>query len=151
MEELKIASEELQAIRIVVEKERQRYQELFDFAPDGYLVTDTNGIILEANRLKDEFLAIVSHELRTPLNSMLGWVQIIRNRTLDEATTFKALATIERNAKLQSKLIEDILDISRIVQGKIRITVRKVDLVVVINAAIEAVHPTSEINGLCER
>ncbi|MEH2422124.1 MAG: ATP-binding protein [Nostoc sp.] len=99
----------------------------------------------EANRFKDEFLAIVSHELRTPLNSMLGWVQIIRNRKLDEAITFKALATIERNAQLQRKLIEDILDISRIVQGKIRLNIRKVDLVLVINAAIEAVHPTSEI------
>lgn len=102
----------------------------------------------EANRLKDEFLAIVSHELRTPLNSMLGWVQIIRNRKLDEAITFKALATIERNAQLQRKLIEDILDISRIVQGKIRLNLRKVDLAFVINAAIEAVHPTSEIKDL---
>ncbi|MEH1966016.1 PAS domain-containing hybrid sensor histidine kinase/response regulator [Nostoc sp.] len=102
----------------------------------------------EANRIKDEFLAIVSHELRTPLNSMLGWVQIIRNRKLDEAITFKALATIERNAQLQRKLIEDILDISRIVQGKIRLNLRKVDLVFVINAAIEAVHPTSEIKNI---
>ncbi|MBD0301513.1 MAG: PAS domain-containing protein, partial [Tolypothrix sp. T3-bin4] len=102
----------------------------------------------EANRIKDEFLAIVSHELRTPLNSMLGWVQIIRNRKLDEAITFKALATIERNAQLQRKLIEDILDISRIVQGKIRLNLCKVDLVHVINAAIEAVHPTSEIKDI---
>ncbi|MBD2646231.1 hybrid sensor histidine kinase/response regulator, partial [Nostoc foliaceum] len=102
----------------------------------------------EANRIKDEFLAIVSHELRTPLNSMLGWVQIIRNRKLDEAITFKALATIERNAQHQRKLIEDILDISRIVQGKIRLNLRKVDLVFVINAAIEAIHPTSEIKDV---
>ncbi|MBC1224503.1 response regulator [Nostoc sp. UCD121] len=102
----------------------------------------------EANRIKDEFLAIVSHELRTPLNSMLGWVQIIRHRKLDEAITSKALATIERNAKLQSKLIDDILDISRIVQGKIRLNLRKVDLVIVINAAIEAIYPTSEIKDI---
>ncbi|MGF2035561.1 MAG: ATP-binding protein [Nostoc sp. CmiVER01] len=102
----------------------------------------------EANRIKDEFLAIVSHELRTPLNSMLGWVQIIRNRKLDEATTFKALATIERNAQLQRKLIEDILDVSRIIQGKIRLNLRKVDLVLVINAAIEATYPTSEIKDI---
>ena len=102
----------------------------------------------EANRIKDEFLAIVSHELRTPLNSMLGWVQIIRNRKLDEATTFKALATIERNAQLQRKLIEDILDVSRIVQGKIRLNLREVNLVLVINAAIEAIHPTSEIKDI---
>ncbi|MEH2304629.1 PAS domain-containing hybrid sensor histidine kinase/response regulator [Nostoc sp.] len=102
----------------------------------------------EANRIKDEFLAIVSHELRTPLNSMLGWVQIIRHRKLDEAITSKALATIERNAKLQSKLIDDILDISRIVQGKIRLNLRKVDLVIVIKTAIEAIYPTSEIKDI---
>ncbi|MDZ8225049.1 ATP-binding protein [Nostoc sp. ChiVER01] len=102
----------------------------------------------EANRIKDEFLAIVSHELRTPLNSMLGWVQIIRNRRLDEATTFKALATIERNAQLQRKLIEDILDVSRIIQGKIHLNLRKVDLVLVINAAIEAIYPTSAIKDI---
>ena len=102
----------------------------------------------EANRIKDEFLAIVSHELRTPLNSMLGWVQIIRHRKLDEAITSKALVTIERNAKLQSKLIDDILDISRIVQGKIRLNLCKVDLVIVINTAIEAIYPTSEIKDI---
>lgn len=102
----------------------------------------------EANRIKDEFLAIVSHELRTPLNSMLGWVQIIRNRKLDETITSKALETIERNAQLQRKLIEDILDVSRIVQGKIRLNIYKVDLVIVINAAIEAIYPTSEIKDI---
>ncbi|MEH2152299.1 PAS domain-containing hybrid sensor histidine kinase/response regulator [Nostoc sp.] len=102
----------------------------------------------EANRIKEEFLAIVSHELRTPLNSMLGWVQVIRTRKWDEATTSKALATIERNAKLQRKLIEDILDISRIVQGQIRLNIRKVDLVPIIQTAIEAVYPTSEIKGI---
>ncbi|MDZ7970229.1 MAG: ATP-binding protein [Nostoc sp. DedSLP03] len=102
----------------------------------------------EANRIKEEFLAIVSHELRTPLNSMLGWVQLIRIRKWDETTTSKALETIERNAKLQRKLIEDILDISRIVQGQIRLNIRKIDLVPIIQAAIEAVHPTSEIKDI---
>ncbi|MEH2209949.1 PAS domain-containing hybrid sensor histidine kinase/response regulator [Nostoc sp.] len=102
----------------------------------------------EANRIKEEFLAIVSHELRTPLNSMLGWVQLIRTRKWDEVTTSKALETIERNAKLQRKLIEDILDISRIVQGQIRLNLRKVDLIPVIQGAIEAVHPTSEIKDI---
>ncbi|WP_375473982.1 ATP-binding protein [uncultured Nostoc sp.] len=102
----------------------------------------------EANRIKEEFLAIVSHELRTPLNSMLGWVQLIRTRKWDEATIAKALETIERNAKLQRKLIEDILDVSRIVQGQIRLNIRKVGLAAVIQAAIEAVHPTSEIKNI---
>ncbi|MFN6484425.1 MULTISPECIES: ATP-binding protein [unclassified Nostoc] len=102
----------------------------------------------EANRMKEEFLAIVSHELRTPLNSMLGWVQLIRNRKLNEVTTSNALEIIERNAKLQRKLIEDILDISRIVQGKIRLNIAKVELVPVIQAAIEAIYPTSEIKNI---
>ncbi|MBE8971185.1 GAF domain-containing protein [Nostocales cyanobacterium LEGE 12452] len=102
----------------------------------------------EANRIKEEFLAIVSHELRTPLNSMLGWVQLMRNRKWNEATTSKALETIERNAQLQRKLIEDILDISRIVQGQIRLNIRKVDLLPIIHAAIEAVHPTAEIKNI---
>ncbi|MEH2183019.1 PAS domain-containing hybrid sensor histidine kinase/response regulator [Nostoc sp.] len=102
----------------------------------------------EANRIKEEFLAIVSHELRTPLNSILGWIQLIRTRKLDEANTSKALETIDRNAKLQRKLIEDILDISRIVQSQIRLNIRKIDLVPIIQAAIEAVHPTSEIKNI---
>ncbi|MBD6614441.1 response regulator [Komarekiella sp. 'clone 1'] len=102
----------------------------------------------EASRIKDEFLAIVSHELRTPLNSMIGWVQMIRNRKLDEATTSKALETIERNAKIQTKVIDDILDISRIVRGKIRLNSRKVNLIPIINGAIEALRPTAEIKNI---
>ncbi|MFN6531244.1 ATP-binding protein [Nostoc sp. ChiSLP03a] len=102
----------------------------------------------EANRIKEEFLAIVSHELRTPLNSILGWVQLIRTRKWDEPTTSKALEIIERNAKLQRELIEDILDISRIVQGQIRLNIRKIDFVPIIQAAIEAVLPTSEIKDI---
>jgi CheY-like chemotaxis protein/anti-sigma regulatory factor (Ser/Thr protein kinase) len=102
----------------------------------------------EANRIKDEFLATISHELRTPLNSILGWIQIICRRKLDEATTFKALETIERNAKLQMKLVEDILDISRIIKGHIRLNIRKINLVSVINAVIETVLPTAEIKAI---
>jgi CheY-like chemotaxis protein/two-component sensor histidine kinase len=102
----------------------------------------------EANRIKDEFLAIVSHELRTPLNSILGWSQILSNRKMNEATLAKALETIQRNAKLQGKLIDDILDISRIVQGKIQLNTRPVHLVTVINAAIENIGPTAEIKGI---
>ncbi|MBW4683859.1 MAG: response regulator [Komarekiella atlantica HA4396-MV6] len=102
----------------------------------------------EANRIKDEFLAIVSHELRTPLNSMIGWVQMIRHRKLDAATTSKALETIERNAKIQTKVIDDILDVSRIVRGKIRLNSRKVNLIPVINGAIEALRPTAEIKNI---
>jgi CheY-like chemotaxis protein len=102
----------------------------------------------EANRIKDEFLAIVSHELRTPLNAMLGWTQMLRNRKLNEATTAKAIETIERNARSQQKLIEDILDISRIVLGKIRLNTRPVHLAPIINAVIENVRPIAEIKAI---
>ena len=102
----------------------------------------------DANRIKDEFLAIVSHELRTPLNSIQGWSQILYNRKMNETTLAKALETIQRNAKLQGKLIDDILDISRIVQGKIQLNTCPVHLVTVINAAIENIRPTAEIKSI---
>lgn len=102
----------------------------------------------EANCIKDEFLAIVSHELRTPLNSILGWSQMLSNRKMSEATLAKALETIRRNAKLQGQLIDDILDISRIVQGKIQLNTRPIHLITVINAVIENIRPTAEIKGI---
>src|SRR5439155_8983212 len=71
-----------------------------------------------ANRAKDDFLATVSHELRTPLNPILGWSTLLRNQSLDDATSVRALESIERNAKVQAQLIEDILDVSRIIAGK---------------------------------
>lgn len=91
----------------------------------------------KANRIKDEFLAIVSHELRTPLNAMLGWTNLLKTRQLDAATRAKALETMERNAKLQSKLINDILDISRITQKRLHLNLHPVYLPPVINAVIE--------------
>ena len=90
-----------------------------------------------ANRIKDEFLAIVSHELRTPLNSILGWASILRNRKINEAKVSKALETIERNAKQQAKLIDDILDVSRIIRGKIRLQVQPINLAPIIQEAVE--------------
>ena len=90
-----------------------------------------------ANRIKDEFLAMVSHELRTPLNSILGWAQILRNRKMNEAKVHKALETIERNAKQQAKLIDDILDVSRIIRGKIRLQVEPLNLVPIIQEAVD--------------
>lgn len=98
----------------------------------------------EANRVKDEFLAIVSHELRTPLNSILGWAQMLRSRKLNEATVNKALETIERNAKQQVILIDDLLDISRIIRGKIRLNIQPVNLVEVIDEVIETIKPAVE-------
>ncbi len=92
----------------------------------------------QANTLKDEFLAIVSHELRSPLNAMLGWAQMLRNRRLDEVVVARALETIERNARAQVKLIEDLLDISRIVRGNLHLNIRPINLIGVIRAAVDS-------------
>ncbi len=101
-----------------------------------------------ANRSKDEFLATVSHELRTPLNAILGWAHMLRANKLDITTQTRALETIERNAKSQAQLIEDILDVSRIVTGKLRLDVRPVDLGGVIDAAVDAVRPAADARGI---
>jgi PAS domain S-box-containing protein len=101
-----------------------------------------------ANRLKDEFLAVLSHELRTPLNPILGWSKLLRTRKCDEATTTKALETIERNAKLQTQLIEDLLDVSRILRGKLTLNVDSVDLVPTIEAAIETVRLAAQAKAI---
>jgi signal transduction histidine kinase len=92
-----------------------------------------------ANRIKDEFLAILSHELRTPLNPILGWAKLLKTRNLDSATTAKALDTIERNAKLQTQLVDDLLDVARILRGKLRLQTSPVDLVSVTELAIDTV------------
>jgi len=92
-----------------------------------------------ANRAKDEFLATVSHELRTPLNAIMGWSHLLRRGKMDEAATARAAETIERNAKTQAQLIEDILDVSRVITGKLRLNIGPVDLASVVNAAIDSV------------
>ncbi|MCU0681797.1 MAG: response regulator [Polyangiaceae bacterium] len=101
-----------------------------------------------ANRAKDEFLAAVSHELRTPLNAMLGWAHMLRAGALDERNRARALDVIERNARVQNQLIEDLLDISRIISGKLRLRVGPVDLRSVIEAALDAVRPAAEAKAL---
>lgn len=97
-----------------------------------------------ANRIKDEFLAVLSHELRSPLNPILGWTKLLRKKQLDATKTDQALETIERNAKLQAQLIEDLLDVSRILQGKMTLNIAPVNLVDIINAALETVHLAAE-------
>jgi signal transduction histidine kinase/ActR/RegA family two-component response regulator len=92
-----------------------------------------------ANRMKDQFLATVSHELRTPLNAILGWSHLLKSGNLDKATATRALETIDRNAKSQAQLIEDILDVSRMITGKLRLNNDPVDIASVINAAIDSV------------
>jgi PAS domain S-box-containing protein len=93
----------------------------------------------QANRIKDEFLAVLSHELRSPLNPILGWSKLLQTGKLDAAKTAQALATIERNAKLQTELIEDLLDVSKILQGKLSLNIRPVDLALTVESAIETV------------
>lgn len=101
-----------------------------------------------ANTLKDEFLAVLSHELRTPLNSILGWSKLLRTRNFDEKTTNHALETIERNAKLQTQLIEDLLDVSRILQGKLNLNICPVNLVMVAEAALETVKLAAQAKSI---
>jgi len=101
-----------------------------------------------ANRLKDEFLATLSHELRTPLSSILGWSLILKTGQLGKDQLERAIETIERNARAQSQLIEDILDVSRIISGKLRLKIDTVDLSAVINTAIEAVQPAAQAKAI---
>jgi PAS domain S-box-containing protein len=102
----------------------------------------------DANRLKDEFLATLSHELRTPLTAMLGWTKMLRMMDLDEATAEHALETIERNAKAQARLVEDLLDVSRIITGKLRLEVRPTELLPVVTAAMDAVRPAAAAKSI---
>ncbi len=102
----------------------------------------------EANRMKDEFLATLSHELRTPLSSILGWARMLKEKQLSGEQAERAIETIERNAKSQAQLIEDVLDVSRIISGKMRLKVQPLDLSVVIESAIDAVRPAVEAKNI---
>ena len=97
-----------------------------------------------ANRAKDEFLATLSHELRTPLNAILGWARILSTGNLDPQTARKAIEIIERNTRLQAQLIEDLLDISRIITGKLRLDLRIVPVSRIIDAALDSVRPAAD-------
>lgn len=101
-----------------------------------------------ANRIKDEFLAVLSHELRSPLNAILGWTQLLRNRKLNESATVRALETIDRNARLQTQLIEDLLDVSRIMRGKLSLNVSLVDLVSTIEVTIDTMRLAAQAKSI---
>ncbi|MEQ8468658.1 hybrid sensor histidine kinase/response regulator [Coleofasciculus sp. E1-EBD-02] len=98
--------------------------------------------------MKDEFLAILSHELRSPLNPILGWTKLLRSRQFDQAATDKALATIERNATIQIQLVDDLLDVARILRGKVVLTRHRLDLAITIKAAIETVQLAAEAKSI---
>ena len=100
------------------------------------------------SEMKDEFLATLSHELRTPLNAILGWSQVLRTGPKDEADYIKGLETIERNARVQTQLIEDLLDMSRITSGKLRMDVQRLQPVTLVEAAVETVMPAANAKGI---
>ena len=102
----------------------------------------------KANRLKDEFLATLSHELRTPLNAVIGWSRILKAGRLDNESSLHAIQVIERNAWAQKQIIEDILDVSRVITGKLQLHLGPVDLVSVVNAALDAVRPALEVKDV---
>lgn len=102
----------------------------------------------EANRAKDDFLSVLSHELRTPLNAILGWTRVLSMSALDEERKLKAIETIERNARLQKNLIEDLLDVSRIISGKMRIEKEELDFISIVNSAVEMVRPLAESKNI---
>ncbi len=106
---------------------------------------------LESNRIKDEFLATVSHELRTPLNAMLGWLQIIRTTNMDPATLEKAMASIERNAQSQARVVEDLLELSRVVTGKLHLKTKPVDVRSIVEASLDVVRTAAQAKGVSLR
>jgi signal transduction histidine kinase/CheY-like chemotaxis protein len=115
---------------------------LYDDAKKARIAAET------ANRLKDEFLATISHELRTPLNAILGWARLLRGGKLEEEKREQAIEIVERNALSQQQIIEDILDVSRIITGKLRMEVAPVELAAVIEAAIDSIKPSAAAKGV---
>lgn len=101
-----------------------------------------------ANRMKDEFLATVSHELRTPLNSILGWAQLLRTGSFDEESSNRALHTIERNTRTLAQIIEDLLDVSRIITGKLLLDVKPIELRPVVEAALDSIRPATDAKNI---
>src|SRR5262249_38890758 len=136
------------AVVLLVSARRGTFSEsdaaiIHDFFRRVRLVTDRCVLYQqaqEANRLKDEFLSTLSHELRTPLNAIYGWPSILEHRALDSQTTH-AVGVIKRNAQAQIRLIEEVLDVSRIVTGKMALKIEPVDLRVVVRAAFDTVRP----------
>ena len=102
----------------------------------------------EANRLKDEFLATLSHELRTPLNAIIGWTRLLRANAVPPGGHDRALEKVERNAHIQTRLVEDLLEISRIASGKLHLEIKEIDLVSIVNRAVDSIRPATEARGV---
>ena len=131
----------------IIEEKRTaaELENLFESERDARAQAET------ASRLKDEFLATVSHELRTPLNAMLGWTNLLRSGKVDAENVPRALEVIERNARSQAKIIEDLLDVSRIITGKLKLEVQPVNVAAVIKSVVESVMPAAEANDIIVR
>ena len=123
------SAEEERAVALVRERDARRHAE-------------------EADRLKDEFLATLSHELRTPLTSILGWASMIRNGEVEGSGVTRAIETIERNARSQARLIDDLLDVSRIITGNLRLDLHPLNLAPIVDAALDALRPTADVKGI---
>lgn len=139
-----VTNERREAITSAVEAEKARAQSL---ESESHARHEAE----EASRLKEEFLATVSHELRTPLNAVVGWSRLLRTGQLDKEGTSHAVDVIERNAAAQRQIIEDLLDVSRIVTGKLRINTQPVDVPLIIHAAIDAIQPAAEAKQISIR
>jgi PAS domain S-box-containing protein len=111
-------------------------------------ILEARKVAEDAARAKDQFLAVVSHELRTPLTAVLGWARLLKTGKLDTADTKRAVEAIERNAEAQARLIEDLLDLSRIITGRLRLDVAPVELAAVAEAAMDVVRPAADAKGI---
>jgi signal transduction histidine kinase len=140
--ELQAINERLEAE--IAERQRAEQEREATLAREKVLRVEAEGL----SRLKDEFLATMSHELRTPLNAIFGWITLLRTRRLDEPTQARALETIERNARTQKRLIEDLLDASRIVTGKVSLELVNIDPRKVVEAALNTMLPAAQTKGL---
>ena len=141
------------------QRARTRQYQLREFLAEKHLIESDREQLLKseraargeaerASRMKDEFLATLSHELRTPLNAVLGWTQVLRKSPELAPEVGKVLDIIERNARSQAQIIEDLLDMSSIISGKVRLNVQQVDLAAVVNSTVEAVRPTAQAKGV---
>lgn len=147
------AEQEVRSLNAELEQriaERTRELELANQVKEDLLVREqaARAEAEATNQLKDEFLAVLSHELRTPLNAIMGWAQLLRTRTFPAHTSAQALETIERNSRSLARMIDDLLDVSRIIRGKMHLSVGLVNLQTAVQMAIETIRPAAEAKSI---